>query len=1089
MSRKLVFSIIVLLIVLVTVTLVVYRPIRKRSSIEVVFAERKTLLLNKDWYVEVFKGKEFPKSPPSGDSWNKVDIPYLIHSKGYWGAWFKKTITVPELKASGRILLVFYGVKYKCRVYLNGKLVAEHSDGFTPFTVDITDIAKNGENELLVCVLDWTSTLTKEVDLTDLKPGERPVDKAVNAILYPIGSLYTRFGIWDDVELKIVPSIWIKDVYIKTFYRNSTISVEVTIRNDYSQNLEVTVVNKVFDKDKEVLTLPSQTVLVKARQETKITVFSIWKNPKLWAPWSPHLYNLSTVIFVSGKKVDEKITRFGFREFWVEDGSYYLNGIKITLRMASTHPLGYTREVAFSSKLSQEYLADISRHAEKTVLETYSLLKNLSVNAMRLHAQPWRKIWYDLADEKGVLIVHESAVWCLGRSYRVGDPQFWENFKEHLKGQILLHRNHPSIIIWSIENELLLTGGRFNPKTEKRLAELAQFVKSLDPTRPVMYEGDFDPCGAADIINLHYPHELQKHDDYPNTAYWPLRETLLDSYPHIPWQWNKSKPLHIGEFLWIPMTTHDISAVFFGDIVYRNPAHYYSEAKALVWRYQIIAYRVLRVSGFCPWNIFEGGPSLRKVVKETYKPVAVFPLNYDNSFYENKVVERTLALVNDHYRKLSLKLKCILHYRNASKVVYEKTLKIDPSEAELIEFNFTTPAVVNAREEAYLEIELYNGSSLLQDFNTTIYIYKEIYCEKCREVLLLGSDTGTEEALRELGVNIIKADENLPEKGLVVVARNSLKNVNWSSLLAFAENGGTVIILEQESIPENPLRVKLSEHSSTITIPITLNCSLFRGLNLSDFRFWRGDHYVSYRDLVPPVIAPSFSLVSSGIGLKYSQLLEVRCGKGAVIFCQMLLVSKFREEPRARILLARLLDYYTDYRPAVKKAGVLEKATSLLDVLKTMGARVKPISLNDLSEVELVLTTADAISSEAVQSLREFCINGGILYVYEVSEENLNLLKEIAGVNLTIVRGHPPVVFSKEDFAKLLNNNLLYWIKKERLKRHGPYMLDESIASKVILEETKAINLTEVDLNSFKVVKGDKRLIGVSEKKVLYMYG
>ncbi|HDJ89819.1 MAG TPA: hypothetical protein ENG40_03915, partial [Thermoprotei archaeon] len=581
--------IIIVLILFVPITLFILHgfEISRKGVEELAFVERRIFNISSDWKYIVFRGEDFQDSPPS-KGWINTDLPKLIYSSGYRGAWFRKSLFIPRLNGSGRFYLFFYGVRYGCKVFVNNRHVFTHFSGFTPFKVDITSYVKQGDiNEIYLCVLDWTSMLNRKINLSRLQPNERPVDRAKNSILYPIGSKYTYFGIWDDVELWIVPSIWVKDVFIKTFYRNFTIMVETVIENNYSKNIEVKVFNKILDGGKEVLTLPVRKILLRSGETVKVITHSVWNKPKLWSPWNPHLYNLSTEIVIESKVIDRRLTEFGFREFWVEDGSYYLNGIKIVLRAASTHYLDYDRE---------------------NIVKTYYLLKNISVNSMRLHAQPWRRMWYRLADKIGILIIHESAVWCMGNNYRVDDPVFWKNFIKHLEGQILLHRNHPSIIIWSIENELLLTSGHRNRKSlnevERNLAKLASIVKSLDPTRPVMFEGDFDPNGVADIINLHYPHEFPKHDQYPDTVFWLLNETILDSYPRIRWRWNRSKPLHIGEFLWTPFTSYDIPAAIFGEEAYKDPYKYYLKTKIYVWRYQIMGYRILRVNGFCPWCIF-----------------------------------------------------------------------------------------------------------------------------------------------------------------------------------------------------------------------------------------------------------------------------------------------------------------------------------------------------------------------------------------------------------------------------------------------------------------------------------------------------
>ena len=191
--------------------------------------------------------------------------------------------------------------------------------------------------------------------------------------------------------------------------------------------------------------------------------------------------------------------------------------------------------------------------------------------------------------------------------------------------------------MYSIENEIMLCGGERVSTTEKNLGDLGRYVKSLDPTRPIMFEGDDDPDGAADVINLHYPYEFPAHVDYPNFADWLDGPAVLETYPRRIWEWSRAKPLYMGEFLWMFQQSSSGYTGLLGDSAYEDDAN--RRAKALAWGYQIEAYRKAGLAGIDPWTLWESGafPNvLYDVVKEAYEPNAAFVDEYDSRFFSGQ---------------------------------------------------------------------------------------------------------------------------------------------------------------------------------------------------------------------------------------------------------------------------------------------------------------------------------------------------------------------------------------------------------------------------------------------------------------------
>ena len=193
----------------------------------------------------------------------------------------------------------------------------------------------------------------------------------------------------------------------------------------------VVLKNRVQDANATAISFVDRQVTVNAGSTSQVDVTMPWSSPRLWSLLDPYLYHLETALEASGIQ-DIVKTRFGFREFWCEADRFYLNGTRINLLATSTWPPGSL----LGRAQIQKVLADVKAGHNR---------------AMRLHTQPWDETWYEVADEVGLMIVEEGAVWCDSYSYRLKDPVFWTNYGQHLTAAVRRDRNHPSIVMWSLE--------------------------------------------------------------------------------------------------------------------------------------------------------------------------------------------------------------------------------------------------------------------------------------------------------------------------------------------------------------------------------------------------------------------------------------------------------------------------------------------------------------------------------------------------------------------------------------------------------------------------------------------------------------
>ena len=357
----------------------------------------------------------------------------------------------------------------------------------------------------------------------------------------------------------------------------------------------------------------------------------LWQNPRLWSHRDPHLLHLR-VELSSG---DRQRVRFGFREFWTEGDEFVLNGSRINLLATSWWP---------------------PRHAmtRDEIRKHWEAVKRMGCVAFRTHTQPWPSLHYELADEVGLLVIVEGAVFNDDDAYRIDDPIFWDNYARHLKAMVDRDKNRPSVIMWSLENEFF--GGRINDAApaKKDLVRMGRLMKEWDSTRPILYESDGDPGGVADCIGIHYPHEYPDFTRWPNEGYWLEKPAAI---PHMflngekEFVWNRDKPLYLGEFLWVPSRDPSWHTVLYGDEAYCDYNHFRLLAKADAWKMQILAYRRLAVGGLSPWTVQEGpldeSNPLFRAHQYAYQPVAAYPLEYNRRFYSGETIPRRLVVFNE----------------------------------------------------------------------------------------------------------------------------------------------------------------------------------------------------------------------------------------------------------------------------------------------------------------------------------------------------------------------------------------------------------------------------------------------------------
>lgn len=425
--------------------------------------------INEDWlYLE--KNNRIPQEIMNASGWQSVSLPHTWNATdptdldpGYRrdASWYKKTIFLESKVEDKRYQLFFEGSNITTEVYVNGEKAGEHIGGYLSFYVDMTGFLKAGENEILV-----------RVD-NGFDPQIIPSQKS---------DFFIYGGITRDVWLVMQNEAHVVDMDVST--------PEVSKKNA-STNVVVEVSSPAVGKTLKLeLTDPAGKVVYSTQQKISSTTFTIdfdIKSPTLWHVDSPNLYTLSAYVVDNHHKLDKLECRIGFRWFEFKDyGAFYLNGERLLLRGTHRHE----EHAGLGAALSNgQHWADMKS------------IKSMGANMVRLAHYPQDPEVYKACDELGILVWDELP-WCRGG---VGDEVWKTHTKRLLTEMIDQNFNHPSVIIWSLGNEIYwlpdFPEGGDTDKISEFLSELNDLSHKLDPARPTAVRKYYEGAEIVDVFS------------------------------------------------------------------------------------------------------------------------------------------------------------------------------------------------------------------------------------------------------------------------------------------------------------------------------------------------------------------------------------------------------------------------------------------------------------------------------------------------------------------------------------------------------------------------------------------------------------
>ncbi len=437
-------------------------------------------------------------------SWRKLNVPHDWSIEGEFSAdapstteggalptgigWYRKSFRLEKPTSDKHFYIDFDGVFCNSEVWINGHFLGKRPYGYISFRYDLTPYLAYGESENILAVR---------------------VDNSAQ----PASRWYTGSGIYRHVWL--VEKNPVHLVHWGTFVTTPEVSeklakvkLDIQLENTDTLQQDVLVKSSVLDSQGTVLA-KAESTLTATNGISSLTQNFELNNPALWSPENPNLYLVKTEVFKEGKLVDEYSTPLGLRWFeFTPDKGFSLNGKPYKLHGVNQHhDLGALG-------------AAVNTRAMERQLE---ILKEMGVNGIRMAHNPPAPELLHLCDKMGFLVINEAFDEWKKTKAKKGYHLYWDEWHiRDLEDMILRDRNHPSIFVWSIGNEI---PEQFDTTGIRITRELADIVKSLDTTRPITAAlTETDPeknnlykSGVLDLLSFNYKHEeyLKFPDRYP----------------------------------------------------------------------------------------------------------------------------------------------------------------------------------------------------------------------------------------------------------------------------------------------------------------------------------------------------------------------------------------------------------------------------------------------------------------------------------------------------------------------------------------------------------------------------------------------
>jgi len=403
---------------------------------------------------------------------------YTFDYKRTRAAWYRQWVELPGGIQSKHIELNFDAVSKIAEVYINGTFAGSHIGMFGDFSIDGSSLFKPGKNLIAVKVVrDYVK---------DIQDADKVVDVAVtvpvtNKMLKDIAHGFyggDPAGIWQPVNLVITDPARIEDVFIKPALDGACF--EVTVKNDASGKTKFNLYTDIVEKSTGNLFAkaePQNNILLNPGEERVITYSVSNLKPHLWTPQHPDLYDFNFRLATGNKDLDRLTICSGFRTFVSKNGLLCLNGVPYWLRGGNQTPFA---------------LAPNDKNLANTF---FQLMKAGNMEVTRTHTTPYNELWIDAADTNGIGISFEGTWPWLMIQESMPDSLLIHLWADEYLSLLKKYRNHPSILIWTVNNEMKFYDNDPNIERAKQkmriISDVVKRMREIDPTRPVCFDSNY----------------------------------------------------------------------------------------------------------------------------------------------------------------------------------------------------------------------------------------------------------------------------------------------------------------------------------------------------------------------------------------------------------------------------------------------------------------------------------------------------------------------------------------------------------------------------------------------------------------------
>lgn len=869
--------------------------------------------------------------------------------------WYKLTVDADKIPADKRVFIEFDGVAMKSKVFLNGAELGNHTGMFSRFAYDLTPNLKPGKNTLAVWVSMEkipvsTVSLGTAVTVNLTASKVLSLSKGMFGPLTPVDDnrAYDLHGIWQPVRLAIHGAAKLDDVYFMPTLTGAKVNVEAkSLAGNQTANLKAkwtdVKTNKVFAEAK------AQTIQLNSDKSTATLEINNLQ-PKLWTPGDPNLYKLEvTLESADGKVLDVFAQNVGFRTFEAKGNQLYLNGKPYWLRGVNHLPYGKNPWDTNNARRLIQAMHDNNQRITRT------------------HATPWNEAWLKAADEIGLGVSIEGIrPWAFVGKIGATPPDLFEHWLMENADVVKRIRNHPSVLIWTIGNEMLLRDNE-NAEKWKQLSDVVKQTRELDPTRPTVVsssyqrepelyskviepnkidDGDIDDIHSykgwyADspfVTDSNFDKELEKSKwnrpfigqemstGYPN---------LDDGLPALTYVKNQRSPQ-----AWVGVNAYPGS----------DPSIFLEQQRAVTkrWAEQLRFQRANKTAGFVLFANecwFQGSYGASQVVaypvveavKYAYAPVGLALETAQRRFYANDTIKTNVYVTNDdeQFRDFSnLHIEFSFVDQSGKQVAsnksgilsdlkYYATAKV-PAEIKI-------PQIGNDRKKLKLITKIRNGAKEVSRTVDFVEVFPQIAVNKLQMSaanLSLGAEMS-----KLMNEKFEKVSTNAANNPVILVGRGaSLDELkSGGNFYKAANDGATIVVFSPgariaEIFPNDVMSVRKVSGEYADWTPVT-GTKIAQNLDTNDLKWWAraNDWRVMVaseahrlkpdgkaRELIRFIPSHGYIALDKVADYMLTTLFEIPVGKGRVWVCDFDLEESVAVDPAARIFAENLLTAASD---------------------------------------------------------------------------------------------------------------------------------------------------------------------------------